>query len=51
MLKETWAPGVKVNKGNLTKRLEDSEEFRKAWGWLEKLKGDKAMETLRMVVK
>ena len=51
MLKETWPPGEKVNEKNLAIRLESSEQFRKAWGYLKDLRGNDAKTVLRNVVK
>ena len=50
-LKETWPPGEKVNEKNLAIRLESSEQFRKAWGYLKDLRGNDAKTVLRNVVK
>ena len=50
MLKETWPPGEKVNEKSLARRLENSEKFQTAWGYLKDLRGDDAKEVLKKLL-
>ena len=49
MLKETWPPGEKVNEKSLARRLENSEKFQQAWGFLKDLRENDAIKTLEKV--